>query len=99
MLMTSLRRRKPTSPPTLTSECAASKMACMLNCSLQQPLSYSLSPFLPLTHSPPILCRLSETISATNRMTRAHKRVADSYIAVAGGVVDLSLGSEDPNTQ
>lgn len=43
--------------------------------------------------------QLSETISATNRMTRAHKRVADSYIAVAGGIVDLSLGSEDPNAQ
>ena len=47
----------------------------------------------------PILCRLSETISATNRMTRAHKRVADSYIAVAGGVADLGLGPDDPNAQ
>ena len=95
--MTSLRRRRPTSLPTLTSECATSGM--MVCICIPSSSICLIPPSLPLLHTPHILCRLSETISATNRMTRAHKRVADSYIAVAGGMVELSLGSDDPNAQ
>lgn len=95
MLMTSLKRKKPTSPPTHNSECPTSKQDAVHADLLQA----ALASLYLLLSPPPLLCRLSETISATNRMTRAHKRVADSYIAVAGGIVDLSLGSSDPNAQ
>ena len=32
-------------------------------------------------------------------MSKAHKRVADSFIGVAEGVSQLSLGTDDPNAQ
>lgn len=43
--------------------------------------------------------QLKETANATYRMTRIHKRMADSYIRVATGLADVTLGPSDRNAQ
>ena len=56
------------------------------------------SPILVAHHLPSVY-RLKDTANATYKMTRIHKRLADSYIRVAAGVAELSLGPKDPNAQ